>query len=69
MDYDLVNMIQPRADAKGLTLSIEGTGLGMSITRRLLSMMDSRLDVQSEYGKGSMITLPSPLSRRSWKKC
>lgn len=32
---------------------IEGTGLGMSITQRLLSMMNSRLDVKSEYGKGS----------------
>ena len=33
--------------------TIEGTGLGMNITRRLLSMMGSRLEVQSEYGKGS----------------
>ena len=33
--------------------NIEGTGLGMSITQKLLSMMDSRLEVESEYGKGS----------------
>ena len=33
--------------------TIEGTGLGMSITIRLLKMMDSRLDVESIYGKGS----------------
>ena len=33
--------------------SIEGTGLGMSITQRLLAMMGSRLEVASEYGKGS----------------
>lgn len=33
--------------------SIEGTGLGMSITRQLLELMDSRLDVQSVYGEGS----------------
>ena len=33
--------------------SVEGTGLGMSITVRLLALMDSHLDVQSEYGKGS----------------
>ncbi len=33
--------------------SIEGTGLGMSITRQLLSLMNSRLDVQSVYGEGS----------------
>lgn len=32
---------------------IEGTGLGMSITLQLLEMMDSKLEVQSEYGVGS----------------
>lgn len=32
---------------------IEGTGLGMSITTRLLTLMGSRLQVESEYGKGS----------------
>ncbi|MBR0120054.1 MAG: response regulator [Eubacterium sp.] len=33
--------------------SIEGTGLGMSIVRQLLDLMDSELTVESEYGKGS----------------
>ena len=33
--------------------TIEGTGLGMNITRRLLDMMGSKLEVESEYGKGS----------------
>lgn len=33
--------------------NIEGTGLGMNITLRLLEMMNSTLDVKSEYGKGS----------------
>ncbi len=33
--------------------NIEGTGLGMNITKSLLEMMDSRLDVESVYGKGS----------------
>ncbi len=33
--------------------SVEGTGLGMSITKSLLSMMGSSLKVKSEYGKGS----------------
>ena len=32
---------------------IEGTGLGMNITQRLLSMMNSRLYVESVYGRGS----------------
>jgi signal transduction histidine kinase/CheY-like chemotaxis protein/HPt (histidine-containing phosphotransfer) domain-containing protein len=33
--------------------AIEGTGLGMSIVMRLLEMMGSKLEVESEYGKGS----------------
>ena len=32
---------------------IEGTGLGISITVQLLNMMDSNLQVESIYGKGS----------------
>lgn len=33
--------------------NIEGTGLGMSIVTKLLEMMGSSLNLESEYGKGS----------------
>ena len=33
--------------------TVEGTGLGMNITQRLLNMMNSKLEVQSAYGEGS----------------
>ena len=33
--------------------SVEGTGLGLNIVQKLLFLMDSKLDVKSEYGKGS----------------
>ena len=33
--------------------NIEGTGLGMSITKQLLELMGSKLEVQSVYGEGS----------------
>ncbi|MCR4895941.1 MAG: response regulator, partial [Lachnospiraceae bacterium] len=36
--------------------AIEGTGLGMSITKQLLDLMDSSLEVESEYGKGSVFS-------------
>ncbi|MBR5116998.1 MAG: response regulator, partial [Lachnospiraceae bacterium] len=34
--------------------TVEGTGLGMAITQNLLSLMGSRLEVDSIYGKGSI---------------
>ncbi|SFP97095.1 Signal transduction histidine kinase [Lachnospiraceae bacterium XBB1006] len=33
--------------------TIEGTGLGMNITKRLLEMMGTTLDVKSRYGEGT----------------
>ncbi len=33
--------------------SIEGTGLGMSIVKKLLALMDTRLEVSSVYGEGT----------------
>ena len=37
--------------------SIEGTGLGMSITRQIMDMMHGKVEIESEYGKGSVFTL------------
>ena len=36
--------------------NIEGTGLGMSITTRLLDLMNSELHVDSKYGEGSVFS-------------
>ncbi|MCR4764463.1 MAG: response regulator, partial [Lachnospiraceae bacterium] len=33
--------------------TIEGTGLGMSIVKKLLAMMDTKMNVKSVYGEGS----------------
>jgi signal transduction histidine kinase/CheY-like chemotaxis protein/HPt (histidine-containing phosphotransfer) domain-containing protein len=40
-----------------LNRAIEGTGLGMSITRCLVEMMDGKIIVESEPGKGSVFTV------------
>ena len=36
--------------------TIEGTGLGISIVVKMLRMMGTKLDVKSEYGKGSVFS-------------
>ena len=40
--------------------TVEGSGLGLVITRSLLNMMDGTIDVMSEYGKGSVFTVTIP---------
>lgn len=40
--------------------TIEGTGLGLNITKQLLDLMDGELKVYSEYGKGSVFTAIIP---------
>ncbi len=47
--------------------SIEGTGLGMNITKRLLALMDSHLEVKSIYGKGSTFSFALEQKVISWK--
>ena len=40
--------------------SIEGTGLGLAIVKRMTDLMNGRIDVTSEYGKGSVFTVVIP---------
>lgn len=39
------------------TSKVPGTGLGMTIVKNLISMMDGDIRVESEYGKGSRFTV------------
>ncbi|MBQ8117063.1 MAG: response regulator [Lachnospiraceae bacterium] len=47
--------------------NIEGTGLGMNITTRLLAMMGSELEVESVYGEGSVFSFKLLQKVVSWK--
>lgn len=46
--------------------NIEGTGLGMSITKQLLGLMDSRLVVDSVYGLGSDFSFEIVQTVKDW---
>ena len=46
---------------------ILGTGLGMSISDKMIQMMGGDINVESEYGKGSRFTIDMPLVCRDQK--
>ncbi len=50
-----------------LNRSVEGTGLGMNITKQLVELMNGEIKVYSEYGKGSVFTVIIPQFIRSQK--
>ncbi len=40
--------------------TVEGTGLGLAITHNLIRLMGGNIEVESEYGKGSIFTVNIP---------
>ena len=49
-------------------IMVEGHGLGLAITKELLNLMDGRMEVDSEYGKGSEFTVFIPQKLASEKE-
>lgn len=47
----------------GLTRKHEGTGLGLSICKKLLEMLNGSIEVESEFGTGSVFTVKLPINK------
>ena len=58
-EIDKVFELFVRLDER-LNRSVEGTGLGMNITKQLVDLMGGEIKVYSEYGKGSVFTVIIP---------
>ncbi len=58
-DYDKIFESFSQVDSKR-NREVEGTGLGLAISRRLIRLMGGTIEVESEYGKGSIFKICIP---------
>jgi signal transduction histidine kinase len=60
---DIIKLFQPfqRIDMSASKGYIEGTGLGLYLTRNLANLLNSDISVKSEYGRGSEFIFTIPL--------
>ena len=63
---DMENIFQPfRQVDSGLTRQHEGTGLGLTICRRLAGLLGGEISAKSTWGEGSVFTFVLPLKHGS----
>ena len=62
-DYDRIFESFSQLDSKR-NREVEGTGLGLAITQRLVRLMNGKIEVESEFGVGSVfkITIPQQIA-------
>ncbi len=52
-------------ESSGMARLYEGSGLGLSITKRLVELMDGKIYVESEQGRGSEFVVQFPISQEA----
>ena len=58
-DYEMIFESFSQVDSKR-NREVEGTGLGLAITQRLVRLMNGTIEVESEYGVGSVFKISIP---------
>ena len=58
---ELKNVFDPFVQVSSSKTGEEGTGLGLAITHRFLGLMDAKVDVTSEPGKGTIFSFSIPI--------
>ena len=68
-DYDMIFESFSQVDSRR-NREAEGTGLGLAITQRLIQLMDGTIDVESEYGVGSVfkVGIPQKIAKAAAEK-
>jgi Signal transduction histidine kinase len=49
-----------RQESEGISRDYEGTGLGLAVTRKALQQMEGTIEVETEKGEGTCITVQLP---------
>ncbi len=63
---DIEKLFKPFSQLESAyTKNIEGTGLGLALTRRLVDLHQGRIWVESEFGKGSKFSFAIPIRQES----
>ena len=58
----MTKLFEPFTRERDTTTSgIQGTGLGMTITKTIVELLDGKIDVRSEVGKGTVVYVDVPL--------
>ncbi|MDD5360637.1 MAG: ATP-binding protein [Ignavibacteria bacterium] len=52
-----------RQVSEGISRNYEGTGLGLTLSKKMTELMGGKIHVDSEIGKGSVFTIQFPLAR------
>ncbi len=63
-EYQKIIFEEFRQVSEGLSRTFEGTGLGLTITKKLVDIMNGEIHLKSKVGEGSTFTVKIPVRKR-----